>query len=40
MAGKGEGAGEGTISKLENQITILKYTLLFSNVIIWVSKAF
>lgn len=40
MAGKGEGTGEGNIMKLENQITVLKYTLLFSNVILWVSWKF
>jgi len=39
MAGKGEGTGEGNIMKLENQITILKYTLLFSNVILWMIGA-
>lgn len=37
MAGKGEGEGEGNLAKLENQIVIMKYMLLFTNMIIWVS---
>lgn len=37
MAGKGEGEGEGNLAKLENQISVLKYVMLFTNVIIWVS---
>lgn len=37
MAGKGEGEGEGNLAKLENQITVVKYVMLFTNVIIWVS---
>lgn len=37
MAGKGEGPGNANIMKLDNQINVLKYTLLFSNVILWVS---
>ncbi|KAB0798878.1 hypothetical protein PPYR_06758 [Photinus pyralis] len=39
MAGKGEGAGEGTLLKLENQIMVIKYTLLFTNVILWMIGA-
>lgn len=34
MAGK----GEGTVSKLDNQIAVLKYMLLFMNIITWVSS--
>lgn len=37
MAGKGDGEGEGNLAKLENQIVIMKYMLLFTNMIIWVS---
>lgn len=37
MAGKGDGEGEGSILKLENQIAVLKYVLLFTNVLEWVS---
>lgn len=37
MAGKGDGEGEGNILKLENQIAIIKYVLLFTNAIKWVS---
>ncbi|KAF5297985.1 hypothetical protein FQA39_LY11860 [Lamprigera yunnana] len=39
MGGKGEGSGGGNIMKLENQITVIKYTLLFSNVILWMIGA-
>lgn len=39
MVGKGEGTGEGNIMKLENQIAVIKYTLLFSNVILWMIGA-
>lgn len=39
MAGKGEGAGEGTMMKLENQIMVIKYSLLFTNVILWMIGA-
>lgn len=38
MAGKGEGEGEGNLAKLENQIVIMKYMMLFTNMVIWVSK--
>ncbi|KAH0999277.1 hypothetical protein HUJ04_004216 [Dendroctonus ponderosae] len=35
MADKGDGEGEGSILKLENQIAVLKYVLLFTNVLEW-----
>lgn len=38
MAGKGDGEGEGNLAKLENQIVIMKYMLLFTNMVIWVSN--
>lgn len=37
MAGKGDGEGEGNVLKLENQISVIKYVLLFTNVLEWVS---
>jgi hypothetical protein len=37
MAGKGDGEGEGNVLKLENQIYIIKYVILFTNIIEWVS---
>lgn len=37
MAGKGDGEGEGNILKLENQIAVIKYVMLFTNAIEWVS---
>lgn len=37
MAGKGDGEGEGNALKLENQIFVIKYVLLFTNVLAWVS---
>ncbi|KAG5886202.1 hypothetical protein JTB14_028033 [Gonioctena quinquepunctata] len=39
MAGKGDGEGEGNILKLENQIAVIKYILLFSNVLSWMIGA-
>ena len=38
MAGKGDGEGEGNVLKLENQILIIKYVILFTNIIEWVSE--
>lgn len=38
MAGKGDGEGEGNTLKLEGQITLIKYVILFTNVLTWVSK--
>jgi hypothetical protein len=35
MAGKGDGEGEGNVLKLENQIYIIKYVILFTNIIEW-----
>ena len=35
MAGKGDGAGEGT-AKLDGQIACLKYTLFCFNIMSWV----
>lgn len=35
MAGKGDGEGEGNILKLENQIAVIKYVILFTNVLLW-----
>ncbi|RZC35871.1 hypothetical protein BDFB_009962 [Asbolus verrucosus] len=35
MAGKGDGEGEGNVLKLENQIFIIKYVILFTNIIEW-----
>lgn len=35
MAGK----GEGTVSKLDNQIAVLKYLLLFMNMVVWMISA-
>lgn len=40
MAGKGDGEGEGTTLKLEGQITLIKYVILFTNVLTWVSGYF
>lgn len=37
MAGKGDGEGEGNTLKLEGQITLIKYIILFTNVLTWVS---
>lgn len=37
MAGKGDGEGEGNTLKLEGQITLIKYVMLFSNILTWVS---
>lgn len=37
MAGKGDGEGEGNTLKLEGQITLIKYVILFTNVLTWVS---
>ncbi|XP_030757234.1 tetraspanin-2A-like, partial [Sitophilus oryzae] len=39
MAGKGDGEGEGSIMKLENQIAVIKYLILFTNVIAWIIGA-
>lgn len=39
MAGKGDGEGEGNVLKLENQISVIKYVLLFTNVLEWVIGA-
>ncbi|KAH0999280.1 hypothetical protein HUJ04_008081 [Dendroctonus ponderosae] len=39
MADKGDGEGEGSILKLENQIAVLKYVLLFTNVLEWIIGA-
>ncbi|KAL1506760.1 hypothetical protein ABEB36_006063 [Hypothenemus hampei] len=39
MAGKGDGEGEGTRLKLDNQIYVLKYVLLFTNLLVWVIGA-
>ncbi|XP_050298592.1 tetraspanin-2A [Anthonomus grandis grandis] len=39
MAGKGDGEGEGNILRLENQIAVLKYVLLFTNVLEWILGA-
>ncbi|XP_076274659.1 tetraspanin 2A [Rhynchophorus ferrugineus] len=39
MAGKGDGEGEGNIARLENQIAVLKYLMLFTNVIVWIIGA-
>lgn len=33
------GKGEGTVNKLDNQIAVLKYMLLFMNIIVWVSES-
>ncbi|CAG9762529.1 unnamed protein product [Ceutorhynchus assimilis] len=38
MAGKGDGEGEGNIIKLENQIAVIKYVLLFTNCLEWIPK--
>lgn len=38
MAGKGDGEGEGNTLKLEGQITLIKYVILFTNVLTWVSS--
>lgn len=38
MAGKGDGEGEGSTLKLEGQITLIKYVMLFTNVLTWVSR--
>lgn len=35
MAGKGDGAGEGT-AKLDGQIACIKYTLFCFNIMSWV----
>lgn len=40
MAGKGEGEGEGNLEKLYNQISVMKYVLLFTNIIVWVSMTY
>ncbi|XP_974194.1 tetraspanin-2A [Tribolium castaneum] len=34
MAGKGDGEGEGNVLKLENQILVIKYVILFTNIIL------
>ncbi|XP_057659429.1 tetraspanin-2A isoform X2 [Diorhabda carinulata] len=39
MAGKGDGEGEGNILKLENQIAVIKYVILFTNVLQWMIGA-
>lgn len=39
MAGKGDGEGEGNILKLENQIAVIKYVMLFTNVLEWIIGA-
>jgi len=39
MAGKGDGEGEGNVLKLENQIAVIKYVMLFTNVIEWMIGA-
>lgn len=39
MAGKGDGEGDGNILKLENQIAVIKYVMLFVNVLEWVIGA-
>jgi len=39
MAGKGDGEGEAYIAKLENQIGVLKYVMLFTNVLQWIIGA-
>ncbi|XP_060531747.1 tetraspanin-2A [Cylas formicarius] len=39
MAGKGDGEGEGNILKLENQIAVIKYVMLFTNVMGWMIGA-
>ncbi|XP_018569100.1 tetraspanin-2A [Anoplophora glabripennis] len=39
MAGKGDGEGEGNILKLENQIAVIKYVMLFLNAIEWMIGA-
>nr|CAH7750624.1 unnamed protein product [Callosobruchus chinensis] len=39
MAGKGDGEGEGNILKLENQIAVIKYMILFTNVLAWMLGA-
>ncbi|CAH1967213.1 unnamed protein product [Acanthoscelides obtectus] len=38
MAGKGDGEGEGNILKLENQIAVIKYMIMFTNVLAWVPE--
>lgn len=40
MAGKGDGEGEGNIMKLQDQITVVKYVLIFFNVLQWVRFLF
>lgn len=37
MAGKGAGGGQGD---LDNQISVMKYLLLFTNIIIWVRSKY
>jgi CD9 antigen len=39
MAGKGDGEGEGNVLKLENQIYVIKYVILFTNIIEWMIGA-
>lgn len=39
MAGTGDGEGQGAISKLENHIIIIKYTLFATNILIWMIGA-
>nr|XP_023012939.1 tetraspanin-2A [Leptinotarsa decemlineata] len=39
MAGKGDGEGEGNILKLENQIAVIKYVLIFTNILSWMTGA-